>query len=101
MAHSDLPNSNGSQFFIVQGMNSVTQSMLSGYGYDKTLSTAAQELYCEKGGYFPLDGDYSVFGQVFEGLDVVDAIAGVETNANDKPLKDVVMTSVELMAYEG
>ena len=101
MAHSSLPASNGSQFFIVQGMQSVTQSMISGYGYDETLSQKAQELYCEKGGYFPLDGEYSVFGQVFEGMEVVDAIAGVDTDSNDKPLSDVVMTSVELMAYEG
>lgn len=101
MAHSSLPNSNGSQFFIVQGMQTVTQSMISGYGYDKKLSQKAQELYCEKGGYFSLDGGYSVFGQVFEGMEVVDAIAGVETNASDKPLEDIVMTSVELVAYEG
>nr|WP_316623413.1 peptidylprolyl isomerase [uncultured Ruminococcus sp.] len=48
-----------------------------------------------------LDGNYTVFGQVYEGMDVVNAIAGVKTGANDKPLKDVILESAELHEYEG
>jgi len=48
-----------------------------------------------------LDGNYTVFGQVYEGMDIVNAIAGVQTGANDKPLKDVILESAELHEYEG
>ena len=48
-----------------------------------------------------LDGNYTVFGQVYDGMDVVNAIASVKTGANDKPLKDVILESAELHEYEG
>ena len=38
-----------------------------------------------------LDGDYTVFGEVVEGMDVIDKIAAVDTDANDRPLKDIKM----------
>lgn len=44
-----------------------------------------------------LDGDYAAFGKVIEGMDVVDAIAVVETNDNDKPLSDVVIEKIEVI----
>ena len=44
-----------------------------------------------------LDGAYAAFGKVVEGIEVVDAIASVETDYNDKPLKDVVMKKVTLV----
>ncbi len=42
---------------------------------------------------------HTVFGQVFEGMDVVNQIAAVEVDANAKPLKDVVIQSLELVTY--
>ena len=47
-----------------------------------------------------LDGNYTVFGQVFDGMDVVNDIAEVKTGANDKPINDVILESVEIYAYE-
>lgn len=44
-----------------------------------------------------LDGAYAAFGKVVEGIEVVDAIASVETDYNDKPLTDVVMKKVTLV----
>ena len=41
-----------------------------------------------------LDGKYAAFGKVTDGMDVVDAIAIVETNGSDKPLEDVVINSI-------
>ncbi len=43
-----------------------------------------------------LDGAYAAFGKITEGLDVIDAIAGVPTNYMDKPLKDQVIQSMEI-----
>ena len=50
----------------------------------------------------PVDRGHTVFGQVFDGMDVVDAIAGVEVDSqSNKPLEDVVINSIEIVAYEG
>jgi cyclophilin family peptidyl-prolyl cis-trans isomerase len=50
------------------------------------------KIYTTIGGTPHLDGNYTVFGEVYEGLDVVDKIAGVQCGANDRPKKDVKMT---------
>lgn len=47
-----------------------------------------------------LDGSYTVFGQVFDGMEVVNDIAEVETDYSDKPLNNVVIESVEIYEYE-
>jgi peptidyl-prolyl cis-trans isomerase B (cyclophilin B) len=70
MANSG-PNSNGSQFFIVQNVN----------------------------GELRLDGKHTVFGQVFEGMNTVDAIANTERDTTDRPLTDVVMEKVSVETY--
>lgn len=63
--------SNGSQFYIVENPN----------------------------GAHNLDGEYTVFAITIDGMDIVSTIAEVPTNANDKPLTDVVMTKVEVVKY--
>lgn len=65
------PDTNGSQFYINQ---------------------------CPDGNTY-LDGGYTVFGWVYEGMDVVDAIAAVQTDAYDKPLEDVVVEYIEITEY--
>jgi len=50
-----------------------------------------REIYTTIGGAPHLDGEYTVFGEVIEGLDVVDKIAEVETDSNNRPLKDIRM----------
>jgi len=61
------PNTNGSQFFIV------------------TTEAASW-----------LDGKHTVFGRVTDGMDVVDAISGLETDARDRPREDVVIDRVDV-----
>jgi len=55
-----------------------------------------RKTYTTIGGYPSLDGEYTVFGEVVEGLDVLDKIATVETDPYNRPLKDVKM-KVELL----
>ena len=62
----------------------------AGYSYD---SAGSQFFICQVD-YPSLDGNYASFGMVLDGMDVVDAIAAVETNYSDKPLEDVVIESV-------
>lgn len=77
MAMSSLPNSIGSQFFITQAHYSEeNESILKRMGnYPKGLL----EQYKKHGGYLSLYQNYTVFGQVFEGMEVVDKIAQVQT----------------------
>lgn len=70
MARSGNPNSAGSQFFIMH-------------------QNAPH-----------LDGSYAAFGQVVEGLDVVDRIAAAPTGPNDRPLEEVAMESVKVLGNE-
>jgi peptidyl-prolyl cis-trans isomerase B (cyclophilin B) len=86
MANSG-PNTNGSQFFIVQNSNISNQVNLDNY------PKHIVEAYA-KGGTPWLDNKHTVFGQVIEGMDVVDKIANVKTGAADKPAEDVVIKHI-------
>lgn len=96
MANSGL-NTNGSQFFIVQARevpaNMLEQMRdLEDNGFPADITAA----YAELGGTPWLDFRHTVFGQVTDGMDVVDAIAAVKTN-NDVPCEDVLIESVEIV----
>lgn len=84
--------SSGSQFYIVQGQP-LTPEALDRIEAQKGIryTTAQREAYLEKGGTPFLDRDYTVFGQVIEGLEVLDKIAAVPTNPQNRPLEDVWM----------
>ena len=90
------PGTNGSQFFIVQA-SSVHPGLLSQMqGLRDYFPEEAENAYREHGGTPHLDYHHTVFGQVFEGMDVVDAIAAVATNHSDKPLEDVKILSIDI-----
>ena len=59
-------------------------------------SASSQFFICQKTKSH-LDGDYASFGYVIYGLDVVDAIASVKTDTNDKPLDDIVIESIRFV----
>lgn len=91
------PNTNGSQFFIVQA-NSVPENMIDQM---KDLPDAfppeCAKAYAENGGTPWLDYRHTVFGYVYDGMDTVDAIADVKTGVGDKPLKDVKIINIEIV----
>lgn len=57
-----------------------------------TIPEEVREVYMTEGGTPHLDGDYTVFGEVVEGLDVIDSIAQVMTDMRDRPTKDIRMS---------
>jgi peptidyl-prolyl cis-trans isomerase B (cyclophilin B) len=50
-----------------------------------------RKAYTTVGGYPDLDGKYTIFGEVVEGMGVVDRIASMKTDSNNRPVKDVVI----------
>lgn len=84
--------SSGSQFYIVAGqkfdenvLNQIEQQ--NGIKY----TPEQRQAYLEKGGYPPLDGQYTVFGRVVEGMEVIDKIANVQRDQMDRPVEDIRM----------
>lgn len=94
------PNTNGSQFFIVQAPE-VHEGLLAQMEglTDRGFPRQTIDNYKAVGGTPHLDFKHAVFGQVYEGMDVVDAIASVETGRADKPVEDVKITSIDIGNY--
>ena len=84
--------SSSCQFYIVQGdkWNADRLKMIE-QRTGKTFTKEQAEVYATVGGTPFLDGDYTVFGEVVEGLEVVDKIAAVQCGAQDRPVTDVTM----------
>lgn len=100
--------SSGCQFYIVVGKK-FTDQQLDAIQANKTLryrnSNDLSHLFSEQaridyktiGGTPHLDGDYTVFGEVVEGLDIVDKISLAETNRSDRPIKNVRILKMKLV----
>jgi peptidyl-prolyl cis-trans isomerase B (cyclophilin B) len=93
-------NSSGSQFYIVQGetytdeqLDMIEKRMAGAVG-DPNFKYSEEERtkYKELGGYPYLDRQYTVFGEVVSGLEVVDAIAACKKLPRDRPTPDITMT---------
>lgn len=97
MANSG-PNTNGSQFFIVQKKTNTDQEIeyLKQSGYPEPIV----ENY-KNGGTPWLDFKHTVFGQVYEGMDIVDKIAEVKVSdeQTNKPVEDVIIKTIEIKEF--
>jgi peptidyl-prolyl cis-trans isomerase B (cyclophilin B) len=88
------PGTNGSQFFIVQASQAPgSAKQMEEGGWPAEIAKA----YEETGGTPHLDQKHTVFGQVIEGMDVVNKIAVVKKGRQDKPVEDVSIESIEIL----
>jgi len=85
--------SSGSQFYIVQGKTYTNLELNTlGQRMGRIFTEEQKEAYETLGGTPFLDMNYTVFGEVIQGLDVIDKIAAVKTLQADRPEKDIKMT---------
>lgn len=96
-------NSSGCQFYIVYGKKQSpadikkVRSALEEKGIE--LTSQMIDDYVMRGGTPHLDGQYTVFGEVIEGLDVVRQILTLPTDSNDRPLQDVIINRMVIEQY--
>ena len=89
--------SSGSQFYIVQGQVFDDKKLeIYEERLGKIFSATQRQAYKTVGGTPHLDGDYTVFGEVIQGLDVVDKIAGVKTGYMDVPVEPVTINKITI-----
>ena len=84
--------SSGCQFYIVQGKKLTEQEIgMAEQRMGFKMTDAQKQAYTTVGGTPWLDKNYTVFGEIVEGMDVIDKIAAVETMPGDRPKQDVRM----------
>ena len=90
--------SSGSQFYIVQG-RAWTDEQIDAFSRQNGVRYTPQQrnIYRTIGGTPHLDMNYTVFGEVVEGMSVIDKIAAVQTNRDNRPLEDVRIISIKVV----
>ncbi len=84
--------SSGCQFYLVQGNKlSPTEIVLAEQRIGKKFTEAEKKLYSVDGGTPWLDGQYTVFGETESGFEVIDKIAAMARDSNNRPLTDIRM----------
>lgn len=89
--------SSGSQFYIVHG-GEVSRDQLNMFSRRNNISYQDEEIeaYEKQGGTPFLDGQYTVFGRVIKGYEVIDKIAQAPTGQGDRPVEDITMKIIEI-----
>lgn len=90
--------SSASQFYIVQGNRWDNQQLdMMEKRMGKSLSPEQRKVYTTIGGTPHLDGEYTVFGEVIKGMEVIDQIAEMPTDRADRPMKDIRILKVSIV----
>lgn len=98
-----VKNTNGSRFYIINteknnGLTDEFFEYIENYGY--VFPDNVIKKYQEVGGAPMFDGGFTVFGQVFEGMDIIYKINSVEVDGNSKPKDQIKVDSIEIVEYQ-
>ena len=103
-ARDDIPSkaSSACQFYLAQGKVFTDEQLdlLEQNKLKRKIPTWQREVYKTLGGIPHLDQNYTVFGEVVQGIEMIDTIAAVKTGAADRPVEDVRMTVTVLKKKE-
>ena len=80
---------------LIQSINQKIEEEFENYQGNK-ISPDARSIYETIGGTPFLDGEYTVFGEVIEGMDIVEKIAAQKTDARDRPLEDILILETKI-----
>jgi cyclophilin family peptidyl-prolyl cis-trans isomerase len=90
--------SSGSQFYIVEGKKFTEETFAKAEKRaGRKITPEQKKIYMTKGGTPHLDGNYTVFGEVIKGLNIIDSIAAVKTDDNDRPVTDIHIVKASLI----
>ena len=85
--------SSGSQFYLVEGrVHSVEELLVLSERFNKKFTDEQVKIYTSVGGTPHLDGDYTVFGEVISGFDVITKVSSLKRSSSNRPLDDVFIT---------
>ena len=96
------PDTNESSFFIVNG-SSIDDGIIEvmrELGEDEGFPDDLIDTYEKIGGYFEYDFKHTVFGQIFEGMDVVEELVNVELNELSQPVVDIIIEKIEIVSFD-
>jgi cyclophilin family peptidyl-prolyl cis-trans isomerase len=99
-ANSGSTSTDGSQFYIVTG-KVYSDDEFAELKSRASFTDSAEKVYKTAGGTPFLDGRYTVFGQVYDGLDIIFKAQNTETDESDKPKEDLIIESVTVEKYDG
>lgn len=96
--------SSGCQFYIVVGkkftneqLDKLEESKIARYGNTKDSTYKLRQDYINVGGTPHLDGNYTVFGEILKGMEVVEKISEAETDKHDRPIKAIRIKKMKLI----
>lgn len=99
-ANSGSTSTDGSQFYVVVGQEFTPELFEKYKSKDFSYTETATNAYFEEGGAPWLDGYYTVFGQVFEGMEIVEDVCNnTVVDSSDKPVDDVIIEKIEILKY--
>ncbi len=91
----------GSSMIFINDLTAVNEAYMDEEALKRAYGEELGGVFAEKGGIPNFSGKYTIFAQIYEGLDVMEAICGAETLETSQPASDIILEKVYISSYEG